>query len=250
MRLVTYFFISLSILYIAGCGDPCCEQETQTLSPLAKKTPPESIIKGLYDQNITAGDIVTLTGDSSLDLDGNIKEHTWSINNVVVSNDENLTFNFNKVGINQVCLKVTDNDNISDETCRYISVQPKPINLPPLAKLPKPVITVNGEDILNDNNLSADTTYTLSCENSYDQDNIDSDNAFIMGLNGDITKCLWTVDAYNYEGHKKINCVRQNSDGSWRFCGHANYIEIILTVKDDENQTFTDLKRYYTYGSY
>ncbi len=244
MNIVKYLFVIFTLIYFFGCNEPCCEQESLSLAPLATKTPPEAVIKGIYDQNITVGDSIAINGDLSVD-DGNITDYIWTINgNQLNNNKKNIVYTFNKVGINQICLKVIDNDNIPDETCRYISVQPKPQTLPPLAKLPVPVISIDG---VTDNRLDSSKRYILDCNNSYDQDSIDSDNAYVMGLNGDIIKCLWTVDGYNYQNHKKPTCVKHHPDNSWSFCGHANYIEIILTVQDDENQTFTKSSKYYPY---
>jgi|GEM_PF-2992356 len=160
--------------------------------------PPKAIIEA--PEFCTIGEKITVNGVKSSDSDGEVMAYTWSFEEQNATAKE-ATFTCAKVGAQELCLKVTDNDGLTDSNCTTVVGQEIP-NEPPVAKIvvaePSCII---GETITLDGSQSSDT-------------------------DGTVTHYVWTpqgVDAASYE----FNCTQE---GTYDVC---------LSVVDDKDLNST-----------
>ncbi|RUM66142.1 MAG: hypothetical protein DSZ06_03870 [Sulfurospirillum sp.] len=233
--------ILLSSLVLAavfsGCGgsSSCCKD-----APVVNAVgiPPVATITGIEDQTIIQlGQSVTVNGIASSDRDGTVVAYKWMVDGKEVSTDKTPTFTFNTPGDHEVCLTVTDNDNnpSANTECKTITVLGENTNTP---VLPTAVI-----DLSNDSDLSAYSLHTFSCANSHDNDN--------LGSGDEIVECKWDIQSYAIdENGNEVpyrNCTEDVMSGhDIHVCPKAYKIVAKLTVTDNDGQTATATKEYFT----
>jgi hypothetical protein len=118
-------------LFSIGCGgdSSCCEPTK----------PPTAIIGGFPSSGVLGANEhrLTINGTQSKD-DGNIVAYEWTVDDVFASKEQSPTLDLGNPGRHKVCLKVTDNDNLTHMTCEYITVPelngPTPVISPTMIK--------------------------------------------------------------------------------------------------------------------
>ena len=84
------------------------------------KVRPEAEISGLKDGALLQGDTLVLNSIESSDSDGNVTQYRWTLDDVNISTEQNPTLTLpTQEGSYELCLEVTDNDNlISKMVCK------------------------------------------------------------------------------------------------------------------------------------
>ncbi len=155
--------LAASAVLFTGCGDgECCQP------PL---NPPVASIAEANNQTIVAGSALTFTGAASSDSDGTVQGYRWSVNGTEVSSGdgavEPLNYTFPTAGSYEVCLSVTDNDNLNstNKECRTVVVTAAPaVNQKPVARITEFPTTCDAGDTLN---VSGTTSSDDSAVSSY-----------------------------------------------------------------------------------
>ncbi len=136
--------VSVSLFFVA-CGDSdCCDgkEVTETLGEVEEPTP-KTIVKAppsaviIADRlECTVGESLSFDGRSdSWDTDGTINSYSWSIGDSTVSTNPNPSLLCLNLGVQNICLKVKDDDNLtSSEVCKSITVKEK-LNIKPIARI-------------------------------------------------------------------------------------------------------------------
>jgi PKD repeat protein len=135
------------------------------------KVRPEAEISGLKDGAVLTDTELVLDGAMSSDIDGNVTNYLWVLDDENISTEKNTTITLpTEEGIHKLCLIVTDNDNLtSKESCKTFTIPH--INENPTASI----------SILNDKALKTKCPVLVSGSNSIAND-------------GDIKSYIWTVD--------------------------------------------------------
>ncbi len=231
------FLSSLVVLAVlSGCGgDSSCCDEPPVVNAVG--TPPVASISGLDNPTIiTLGQSVTTDGITSSDRDGEVVSYKWMLDGKDVSTKRAPTFTFNEAGDHELCLTVVDNDGnpSANQECRTITVLGENSTTP---MLPTAVI-----DLSNEDDLSAWSLHTFSCENSHDND--------ALGSGDEIVACEWNIQSYAIdENGNEVpyrNCSKDTMDGKEiHICPKASKIVAKLTVTDNDSQSASTTSTYY-----
>ena len=222
-----------------GSGDSCCDAVVSkgdsiagsgtTVAPIAK-------ITGLANPTtISVGESVTANGTTSTDDrdHGNVVAYEWTTDGQVSSNEASPTFTFNTPGSHEVCLVVTDNDNLKSQNveCRTVVV-----NGASNTKAPTAVIDLSDSEAP----LKLFSDHEFSCANSHDNDNI--------GTGDEIVSCDWSIQSYRVDNGVEVpyrDCSAANvKTHSVMICGHVTRIRATLTVTDNDGETHSTTKEY------
>ena len=180
------FFLSILTSFIlTGCDKTCCIDSTETV---VERGDTVNLIAPIANLEIPAADLTKETGstlslngsDYSSDADGTIINYLWTFQNpageISSFKEERPTFVFSEAGIYEMCLTVTDNDNLkSNKSCKRITVSEISVTAPQYI-IPEPVVTIydeNGNLLNNPVIMRKGITYTASGRESYDPDEID-----------------------------------------------------------------------------
>jgi len=233
--------ILLSSIVLAGlftgCGDggSCCDADaSQNLDGLGNRAP-VATITGLADNTrISTGQSISVNGTSSSDQDGSVTAYNWSVDGVSTSTETNPTFTFNDAGAHEICLTVTDNDNLNSANvaCRTVNVD-APANTP---VVPTAVITLTDSDAP----LVLFSQHTFSCADSHDNDT--------LGTGAEIVSCDWNIQSYRVINGQEVsyrNCTVETMEGRpVQICGDVTRIVATLTVTDNDGQTASTSTEY------
>ena len=202
--------LSLSAVLLAaffcGCGGEsnCCSGDTdevvsdieQTSKPEVIKFPPSAVIS-YKSLECAKGSNIFFDARSSTDEDGYIKMYQWLLDGVVVANDPNPTFVCDKAGLKRLCLRVSDNDNLtSEEVCQEYIVKAKS-KIAPVAIIDNLAQTcTEGESVSIIGNRSGDIDGEIITFNWNfgDLNSTKMDPAFICPKEGKYEVCLEVTD--------------------------------------------------------
>ncbi len=177
-----------------------------------KNTPPVAVMSGINSAQAKVGDILSVDGSLSSD-DNNITSYKWSVNGLVISNQEKTDITLDKPGSYNICLDVTDASNATNQTCKVVVV-PQPaqvVNIPPKAVISGinsteakvgDILAVNGSLSSDDNNV---TSYQWSVNglvvSDQEMTNITLDKPGLYNI------CLDVTDASNATNQvcKRVN---------------------------------------------
>jgi len=239
------FSLTIFILF-TGCngGEKCCldtqSQTThstisqnkisveQTIPPLItasfSKKMPEAVIT-YKTTTCKTGEEISFDGYAS--KSSNSDEHPdiyeWISNDQVVGTDTNVTLPCDFEGKKEICLKVTDNNKLSDKRCLAYTVTDDSDDedtIPPV-----PVITVKKH---------SQHHFGFNCSQSYDPDKIDTDHN--VSNNGKIISSTWEI--YKTENGIKLPLETQNvCKKCVSISDDLDLMEVTLIVTDDDNET-------------
>ncbi|MDM8565756.1 PKD domain-containing protein [Candidatus Halobeggiatoa sp. HSG11] len=152
------------------------EGQTNTVCEENQNTPPVA----LFTASTTSGSSplqVTVDASDSSDEDGTIENYKWEIQNPngnitdSLSGLDNATFNLTMIGEYTIILTVTDNDGLTSQISKTITVEKPTPTIPPVASF-----TASPE------NGTTPLTVKLDASSSYDED-------------GEIVKYAWSVNS-------------------------------------------------------
>ncbi len=235
MKKVLFSSVLIAAMFV-GCGgsNSCCDANANNNQTLGNKIPPVAAISGLANSTvIEAGQSVSVNGTSSSDRDGNVVSYHWMVDGVAATTTAvNPTFTFDTAGEHQICLTVTDNDNLDSANveCRTLTVN----SVAAAPVTPTAVITLTDSD----RPLHIFTDHTFSCADSYDNDTI--------GTNPQIVKCDWNIQSFYEDGVTPYrDCSATDTfNHQVHICGSVGKIVATLTVTDNDGQTNTTTKVY------
>ena len=223
-----------------GCGgdSACCDGvggSVEVIKDFGNKAPIATITNLADNTTIQEGQNLALNGSSSSDDDGTVVAYEWKVDGIVVSTEANPVLTNLSVGTHQVCLTVTDNNNLSSANteCRTVIVTATTTNTP---------VTPTAVIDLSDSTppLITHTSHTFNCNNSYDNDT--------LGTGAEIVACQWDIQSYRmYDGIERpfrdshINTM----NGKTIFiCNNITRIVATLTVTDNDGQTHSTTTEY------
>ena len=131
------YLLSVTIVsvWFIGCGsNDCCSGDTPVdpKGQVIQKIAPTALISTQGRECIEGGTI-TMDGRSSTDQDGHVQKYEWLVDGKLISQGPKPTFSCDSLGEKEVCLKVTDDDNLtSSVTCQSYVVSAAP-KIPPVA---------------------------------------------------------------------------------------------------------------------
>jgi len=169
------------------------------------KVRPVAAIDGIENGAILRGDFLSVDGNSSDDIDGNVVAYQWVLDDENISTEKNVTITLPKEeGVHTLCLIVKDNDKLgSIETCKTFTIPHKNQN-------PTAVITQPSSDI----KILCPTTFMAS--NS-------------ISVDGTLDSYGWSID-----DNQTFNGAEQNL--SFSTLGEH---KVCLTVTDSNSLTDT-----------
>jgi len=225
----------------SGCGDSssCCNAAgSQNLGNSSASISPVAVITGLADNTtITTGESVSVNGSSSSDRDGTVSTYNWDIDGLSTSTAIDPTFTFDTVGDHEICLTVTDNDNLNSTNiaCKTVKVEAPVVADTPV--VPTAVITLTDSDAP----LVLYSQHTFSCADSHDNDT--------LGTGAEIVSCDWNIQSYRIDSNGNEipyrTCTSQAMDGKpVLICGSVVRIVAKLTVTDNDGQTASTTTEY------
>jgi hypothetical protein len=143
--MVKYSLVLLAAVAVfSGCGeDECC------YSGIA----PTAVIAEADNRTVVAGVPMAFTGAGSLDSDGSVQGYSWTVDGAEVAQGSGgvqaLNHTFATAGNHEVCLIVTDNDdlNSNNKECRTVVVTAAPTNTPPVASFTLPATCDSGGNV-------------------------------------------------------------------------------------------------------
>ena len=246
-------FASFTVLLIAltGCSEgTCCQQgvsETLNVNKIddTGNSTPIANFKDL--EIVSTGTKCTFSADgsSSSDSDGDVSSYKWTINETEVSTSINPTdTSFPCAATLEepiiVCLIVVDDKGASSTpNCTTVDLTesitepeptPEPELIPPTAKMN--FIKATDED-----------AYIFNCDESHDNDDIDTDNNATNDPN--VVKCYWSVFKTALDG-SRVGEHEKEEFTKWMSTAPDKYtaLHVTLTVTDDDNQTDTITNSY------
>ncbi len=246
----------LLLTFITGCGsDACCQGDAakglvEEKIDLTGNITPKADFENL--EIVSNGDECRFKADGSksTDSDGSISSYQWVVNNTDVStaiNPVNTLFpcsaTIKKPII--VCLTVIDDKGAqSIQKCKTVE-----LTVPNLIPVLVPTPTLAPElipptAIMNFTKVSGEDAYIFNCNDSYDNDDVDSDNNPTEDPN--VVKCFWsvfktsTIDGSDVAIHEKDGFLKWMSTSPDKYSA----LHITLTVTDDDNQTNTITNSY------
>jgi hypothetical protein len=180
-------------LFSIGCGgdSSCCEPTK----------PPKAIIGGFPSSGVLGANEHTLTinGTPSKD-DGRIVAYEWTVDDVFASNQQSPTLDLGEPGRHKVCLKVTDNDNLTNMTCEYITV--------PALTGPTPIISP--------------TTIKAGCP-------LDGSSSVSHSSSGEIREYKWTLNS--------LDAATVSTTAAYTVPNPTTATKVCLTVTDSNGES-------------
>jgi PKD repeat protein len=128
--------------------------DTATVQVTAVNQPPKAVISGPTKGII--GEVLTFSGNSSSDSDGNIVTYLWNFGDGVTGNGANLSHTYGADGTYQVTLTVTDNEGQTHSATYPVQIDLPVVKLPPLAVVTAPVTATVSQTITFDGSASTD----------------------------------------------------------------------------------------------
>ena len=248
-------FISSTVILLAfmtGCGsDACCQGNiakglVEEKSDLTGNITPIADFKDLEIISTNDECRFSADGSGSADSDGSVSSYQWIINDTDVSTaikPVNTLFPCSATVKKPVivCLVVTDDkDAQSIEKCKTVELTtPNPIPVPtPAPELIPPTA------IMNFTKVADEDAYIFNCNDSYDNDNIDSDNNPADDPN--VVKCFWSVFKTSTVDGSDVAIHEKDGFSKWMSTSPDKYsaLHVTLTVTDDDNQTNTITNSY------
>ncbi len=239
--------VVLSVI-LTGCVDDggCCgiqALQENSVEPSGNMTP----IANFENLKIVSTDIgcqFSADGSASKDSDGNISSYVWTIDTAEVStviNPTNVSIACDITTSDPiVCLSVVDDKNASSiSKCTTVKItgnlepksEPKPTLFPPTA-------------VIGYTKAVGEEAYYFNCNESYDNDAIDSDNN-PENDNG-VISCHWTIFKTDFDG--STTEIPHEEDGflKWVLTSPDKYsaLQVTLKVVDDDNQSGTITNSY------
>ncbi len=198
--MVKYSLVLLAAVAVfSGCGeDECC------FSGIA----PTAVIAGLGAGQTLVADSFTLGDGGSSDSDGSVSSRTWTVGGVEVENGYTLP-----VGTHDVCLLVTDNDGLTDQTCGKVTIN-EVANVTPTARVTAPYgVTCDAgvELILNGSGTDTDGTVAVSTYVWSPNTNITGSGAsveYTCPASGSQEVCLTVTDNDGASSIKTVNSCK------------------------------------------
>jgi len=238
MKKTLFSAVVLASIFVGcGGGSSCCSGSESLSTENLGNVAPVAAITGLTDgSTIQIGESVTVNGTSSSDRDGTVTAYTWTVDGNTAGNETNPTFTFNDAGAHEICLTVTDNDNLNSENieCKTVNVEATPSVATPV--LPTAVITLTDSDAP----LKIFSNHTFSCAASHDNDT--------LGTGDEIVSCNWDIQSYKMENGQEVlyrNCSPETMEGKpVTICGSVVKIVAKLTVTDNDGQTASTSTEY------
>ena len=204
--MLKYLLSSLiATVWLSGCGsNDCCDANTTEVTPKgeveAPKIAPTALISST-SQKCVEGGVITFDGRSSADEDGHVKEYTWMMDSKVVSSSAKPTFSCDSLGEKEVCLEVTDDDNLtSSKVCQTYIVEAAPKIAPKAVIDADKKLCTQGDTIVVDGSKSSDS-------------------------DGEVVRYAWT-----YEGDQNSNLQKTTFD-----CTKLGEQELCLSVYDNDD---------------
>ena len=152
---------TIALLY-SGCGSSACCQGDLPASDLkgnvaVEKLAPTAVITSERSECVE-GSSIRFDGRSSVDSDGHIAAYEWLLDGQAAATNPVADFACEGPGTKRVCLKVTDDDNLSSEyVCQTFIVKAKEVaKIPPVALIDAPQFCTIGETIQVDGTGSSD----------------------------------------------------------------------------------------------
>jgi hypothetical protein len=191
----SFVLLTATTLFFTACGggsgDCCSDEEGIGESGAVAKSAPTAVIVSERSE-CTVGETLSFNGlDKSNDKDGTVKDYTWSIAGSEVSTNPNPSLTCLKLGVQNVCLTVTDDDNLtSTQTCKSITVKQRP-NIKPLAKI-----------------TGVADTCTIG-------DTIDAVGTTSSDADGEVISYAWSENAFTCDtlGEKQICLIVTDNEG-------------------------------------
>ncbi len=153
----------------------------------------------------------TMSGESSLDVDGHIARWTWELHNGTVRTGATVTLSYDDDGSYGVKLTVTDDDGVSDSTTVTIVV----LNQAPVADFKaNRTIVAKGEPIGLDASASRDVDGTITNYTWIFGDSATDDGVTVVhtyASNGTYNLTLVTIDDDGALSYKSRNIIVGNS---------------------------------------
>ncbi len=238
MKKIVLSSIVLAALF-TGCGDSgsCCDADAsqEAIEGDSINIAPLATITGLADNTrISTGQSISVNGTTSSDRDGSVTAYNWSVDGVATSTDTNPTFTVDSAGNHEICLTVTDNDNLNSANieCRTVNVD-APADTP---VIPTAIITLTDSDAP----LQYYTPHTFSCADSHDNDT--------LGTGAEIVACDWNIQSYRVIDGEEVtyrNCTAETMAGNpVEICGDVTRMVATLTVTDNDGQTASTSTEY------
>jgi PKD repeat protein len=232
-KMILGSIVLAAVFTACGGGGSCCDSGVAVKGSTAG-TPPVAAITNLNNNTtVTAGQSLTINGMASSDRDGTVKAYAWTIDGQAASTEENPTFTFNTPGSHEVCLTVTDNDDLNSANveCRTVVVGA----VAGQAVTPTAVI-----DFTGNNPIQIGSDQTFSCANSHDNDT--------LGTGNEIVSCSWDIRSYKITNGTETpyrNCSAANvNTHQVRICEEVVRIRATLTVTDNDGQTHSTTREY------
>lgn len=143
--MIRYSLVLLTAAAVfSGCSSSeCCERGIA----------PTAVIAEANNRTVVAGAVMAFTGASSLDSDGTIQGYSWTVDGAEVAKGSGgvvgLNHTFATTGNHEVCLIVTDNDDLNSQNkeCRTVVVTAAPTNTPPVASFTLPTTCDSGASV-------------------------------------------------------------------------------------------------------
>lgn len=214
-----FVIILLSTLVIfAGCENNCCDAKlSDTIIGEKGYKTPVPIISGV-PVNATCDTQIIADGSKSYDEDGTIVDYIWTFDGEDLANENNTNITIPCTSTkHKLCLKVFDNQNLSQETCQIIDIRKNTSNIYVDTCNIVPIITYEKADL---------DQYKFYCKDSYY-------NNKKIDLNSSI--CKWSVAKYLV----KNNDIIFHSDTTpikWINVNPDKFsaLDVTLTVKNDD----------------
>ncbi len=239
--------IVLSVV-LTGCVDDggCCGIETlqeNSVQSSGNMTP----IANFEDLKIistSSGCQFSANGSTSEDSDGTISSYVWTIDGALVSTVMDPTDISIACDISAsdpiVCLSVVDDKNASSiKKCTTVKItdnlepkpEPKPTLFPPTA-------------VIGYTKAVGEEAYYFNCDDSYDNDSIDSDNN--PENDNRVVSCHWTIFKTDFDGSTTELPHEEEGFLKWVLTSPDRYsaLQVTLKVVDDDNQTGTTTNSY------
>ncbi len=181
---------------------------------------------------------VIVSGINSIANDSNITAYMWTVDKNITLRGEDQNLSFDTLGEHEVCLTVTDTNELNNTQCSKILVNDH--------VAPTPVLTLTDSTdsvMTKDDLLTRSTRYDFTCAGSTD----DCGNEEPM-------TCEWNAHSYRIENEQRIDyisdCLAHNNapvvgQESWiQLCGSPvsayTHIEIELKITDQFGKSTTE----------
>jgi hypothetical protein len=229
----------MSALFFVGCSssgteDDCCQYD-KAIQSLGNSIPPVATILSNFD-TVKADENIDIKGKGD-DRDGTIKEYSWKIDGIEVSKDSEFTTSLKDIGKHNICLAVTDNDNLkSKEVCTDITVLGDQKTLIPTAII---TVTENNDQTKELDGLPVNKFVNFDCRKSHDNDKV--------GEGDEIQECIWNIKSYTSTNQLYRTCATNVNikviEGT-HVCESPAYVDVVLKVIDNDGEVHTTSKTY------